>query len=114
MRRSAESSARRSRRSLQGYAVGSDVAVVGFNDVSIAAHLPIPLSTVRSPLKDMGRAAASLVLRRIETHGANGTDTESSTEIRLQPRLIVRKSSDSSVDLRQMQPATDLMSALPR
>lgn len=97
-----------------GYAVGTDVAVVGFNDVSIAAHLPIPLSTVRSPLREMGRAAAGLVLQRLEGRGPTGTDMESPNELRLQPRLIVRKSSDSSVDLRQMHRRTDLSSALPR
>lgn len=45
-----------------GLRVGSDVAVVGFNDVPLAAELPIPLSTVASPLLEIGRAATQLLL----------------------------------------------------
>lgn len=43
-----------------GLTGGRDVAVVGFNDISIAADLPTPLSTVRSLLHEMGRQAAGL------------------------------------------------------
>jgi LacI family transcriptional regulator len=86
----------------QGYDVGSDIAVVGFNDISIAAHLPIPLTTVRSPLMEMGREAARLVLNRFEGGGQGRSGKEGATDVRLQPQLIVRKSSDSSVQLRQM------------
>ncbi len=37
-----------------GVRVGEDVAVVGYNDVPIAREVPIPLSTVRSPLQEKG------------------------------------------------------------
>lgn len=43
-----------------GLTGGRDVAVVGFNDISIAADLPTPLGTVRSLLHEMGRQAAGL------------------------------------------------------
>jgi len=45
-----------------GLHVGSDVAVVGFNDVPLAVELPIPLSTVAVPLLEMGRCAVQLLL----------------------------------------------------
>ena len=44
-----------------GLSVGRDVAVVGFNDTSLAAELPIPLSSVRSPMLDIGRTAVQLL-----------------------------------------------------
>jgi LacI family transcriptional regulator len=44
-----------------GLTVGQDVAVVGFNDTSLAPELPIPLSSVRSPMLDIGRTAVQLI-----------------------------------------------------
>lgn len=41
----------------QGLQVGSDVSVVGFNDVSLARELPVPLATVSSPMHEMGQRA---------------------------------------------------------
>jgi LacI family transcriptional regulator len=79
--------------------VGRDVAVVGFNDISIAADLPTPLTSVRSPLKEMGRQAAGLLLRRLEHEHAGSSPSET----RLYPQLIVRESSDVSVDSRSLR-----------
>lgn len=84
-----------------GIHVGRDVAVVGFNDISIAADLPTPLTSVRSPLKAMGGAAAELLLDRL---GEERIRTRSSpTERRLYPQLIVRESSDVSIDSRYLR-----------
>jgi LacI family transcriptional regulator len=84
-----------------GIRVGHDVAVVGFNDISIAADLPTPLTSVRSPLKQMGREAAGLLLQRLgsELVGSGSSPTER----RLHPQLIVRESSDVSIDSRSLR-----------
>ncbi|MFZ5869160.1 MAG: LacI family DNA-binding transcriptional regulator [Actinomycetota bacterium] len=71
-----------------GLTPGKDVAIVGFNDTPLAEHLPIPLSTVRSPMRQMGRAAVSLLHRRLA-----GEAVES---VRLTPTLVVRASSGPS------------------
>ncbi|MCB5281974.1 MULTISPECIES: substrate-binding domain-containing protein [unclassified Arthrobacter] len=68
-----------------GLTVGTDVAVVGFNDTSLAAELPIPLSSVRSPMLDIGRTAVQLLKGVLD-----GAHVES---IRLEPTLYVRESS---------------------
>jgi LacI family transcriptional regulator len=69
----------------RGLRAGEDIAVVGFNDVSIAGELPVPLTTVRSPLREMGaRAVAALVAR------VNGEPVQ---PVRLAPELVVRASS---------------------
>ncbi|MGZ4663298.1 MAG: substrate-binding domain-containing protein, partial [Arthrobacter sp.] len=68
-----------------GLTVGDDVAVVGFNDTSLAAELPIPLSSVRSPMLDIGRMAVQLLKRVL--------DGEIVKPVRLEPDLCVRESS---------------------
>ncbi len=68
-----------------GLHVGSDVAVVGFNDVPLAAELPVPLSTVASPMLEMGRAAAELLLEVL----AGGTPQSRL----MHPELKIRASS---------------------
>lgn len=85
-----------------GYTAGRDVAVVGFNDISIAADLPTPLTSVRSPLREMGSEAVRLVLQRLQQRGKEPAN-RAPNEIRLQPQLIVRESSDSTVDSRQLR-----------
>jgi LacI family transcriptional regulator len=48
-----------------GLAVPGDVAIVGFDDVSLAAARPIQLTSVRVPRLDVGRAAIHLLLERL-------------------------------------------------
>ena len=50
--------------------VPGDVAVVGFDDVPLAAHTQPELTTVRQPLDRMAQAVAELLLRRIAAPSA--------------------------------------------
>ena len=45
-----------------GRRVPDDIAVVGFDDVPAAAHAEPPLTTIRQPLRQMGAAAARMLL----------------------------------------------------
>lgn len=74
-----------------GLSPGEDVAVVGFNDVPVAADLPVPLTTVRSPMHDMGRRAMHMLTEILAGH-------EVSSE-QLMPTLVVRQSCGSRADL---------------
>ena len=67
-----------------GREIGVDVAVIGYNDIPLAAELPVPLSTVASPMFEMGNRAAQLLIDRI-----GGGTVES---VRLPPVLKVRES----------------------
>jgi LacI family transcriptional regulator len=48
-----------------GRAVPDDVAVVGFDDISIAAHTQPALTTVRQPSREMGETAARMLLSHL-------------------------------------------------
>jgi LacI family transcriptional regulator len=67
---------------------GHDVALVGYNDVPLAAQLPVPMTTVRSPMREMGYGAVEMLLRRMD-----GQDVES---VLLEPELMVRESTRPS------------------
>jgi LacI family transcriptional regulator len=67
----------------RGLVIGDDVAIAGYNDTSLAAYLPVPLTTVRSPMHKMGRAA-DLMIRTID-----GAEAESVT---FEPTLVERAS----------------------
>jgi DNA-binding LacI/PurR family transcriptional regulator len=66
--------------------VPEDVSVVGFDDIQSAAYQNPALTTVRQPLREMGRIAAETLLRRIHRAGAN-----QSAEIVVEPKLILRE-----------------------
>ncbi|WP_237553749.1 substrate-binding domain-containing protein [Streptomyces sp. SID6137] len=68
--------------------------MAGFNDTPLAAELPVPLTSVRSPMAEQGRRAVRLLLRRIA-----GEPVASQT---LTPQLMARASTGTPVgpDLR--------------
>jgi LacI family transcriptional regulator len=69
-----------------GLRVPEDVSVVGFDDIAHASFCLPNLTTVRQPLKKMGRIAAETLLAHIEgSHEVGG-------EIAVEPELMVRQS----------------------
>lgn len=71
-----------------GRQVPSDVSVVGFDDVYSSAFQNPPLTTVRQPLRLMGKLAAETLLRRL----AGGRDAPCPKLLTVEPELIVRHS----------------------
>ncbi|MBQ0854914.1 LacI family DNA-binding transcriptional regulator [Streptomyces sp. NPDC057621] len=69
-----------------GRRVPHDVAVVGFDDSSVAVTCRPPLTTVRQPVEDMAAAMARLLAEHI-----GGVRTEP-TSIIFDPELVVRES----------------------
>jgi DNA-binding LacI/PurR family transcriptional regulator len=65
--------------------IPDDVSVVGFDDIQSAAYQNPGLTTVRQPLREMGRIAAETLLRRIQS-GTSGQRGETMVE----PKLMVR------------------------
>ena len=75
--------------SRQGLRVPDDVAIVGYDDIDFAAAAAVPLSSVRQPREELGRAATQLLLDEI----AEG-DRHRHRQVVFEPELIVRDSSD--------------------
>ncbi|WP_309056808.1 substrate-binding domain-containing protein [Streptomyces sp.] len=72
-----------------GLRVGADLALAGFNDVPVAAELPVPLTSVHSPMKDLGRTALRELLRHLSG--------DAPAPRRLPAHLTVRASSGSPI-----------------
>lgn len=68
-----------------GKRVPDDVSVIGFDDVPFASYLQPPLTTVRAPIEDAGRAAAEQLVRLIQDGGADALTL-------LPTELIIRQS----------------------
>ncbi len=74
-----------------GQRVPEDVAVVGCDDIPLAALITPPLTTSRAPRYELGSQAMELLLRRI-SDSSDEMSHHSSDEIVLETDLIVRDS----------------------
>lgn len=74
-----------------GLSVPGDVSVVGFDDIQSAAYATPSLTTVRQPLREMGKRGAQVLLERI-------ADREKAfpAEVVMEPALVVRESTGAA------------------
>ena len=70
-----------------GIRVPDDISIVGNDDIYYARIYPIPLTTIRAPQHEIGRKAAEILIRSIESQVAPPTE-----KIVLETEFIVRKS----------------------
>jgi LacI family transcriptional regulator len=68
--------------------VPQDVAIVGYDDIEFASAAAVPLSSVRQPREQLGRAATELLLEEVD----DGARHEH-RHVVFQPELVVRESS---------------------
>jgi len=71
--------------SARGLRVPSDISVVGFDDLFLAQYSAPPLTTVRQPMRDMGRLAMETLMQLLAGAG-------SQRNIKVPGELIVRQS----------------------
>jgi LacI family transcriptional regulator len=67
-----------------GLSIPKDVSVVGFDDAPIASRLWPPMTSVRLPLRDMGRLAGEILVSEVQRGRTLAHD--------VQPELIIRAS----------------------
>jgi len=73
-----------------GVKVPDDIAVVGYDDIDVAAMLSPPLTSIRQPKYELGVAAARLLLEEV------ADQAHRHREVRFEPELVVRASSSPS------------------
>jgi LacI family transcriptional regulator len=69
-----------------GYRVPDDISVVGFDDLHVARHAMVPLTTVSSPVDELAEAIEQLVVSRLD--GFEGAPRQ----IEVQGELVERES----------------------
>lgn len=70
----------------RGLRIPQDLSIIGFDDTPLAARMWPPLTTVRWPIRDMGRTAAQLLLAQAHEDARRRPTTP------FEPRLVVRGS----------------------
>jgi DNA-binding LacI/PurR family transcriptional regulator len=81
-----------------GLHVPEDVSVVGFDDIQSAAFQNPALTTVRQPLREMGRAAAEILLKRINRPGSELHDKHT-----VEPQLVIRETTGPAPNGRRVK-----------
>ena len=74
------------------YAIPRDVRLVGIDDIEYASLLPVPLTTLRQPTRQIGDAALSAMLERVKRPAAPVRD------IFLHCSLVIRSSCGGAVN----------------
>jgi len=69
-----------------GLKVPDDVSIVGYDDIEVMSHLPVPLTTVRVPGQVVGRSAAQILVARLEGRELN-------VPLEIEAEIVIRASS---------------------
>jgi len=79
----------------QGLAVPDDMAIVGYDDIEFAAAAAVPLTSVRQPRYELGRAACELLLQEAADRHPSGPvgPVHQHRQVEFTPELVVRASS---------------------
>ncbi|MEG3628787.1 LacI family DNA-binding transcriptional regulator [Streptomyces poriticola] len=76
-----------------GRRIPQDVALVGYDDSAIARHLDPPLTSVRQPIEEMGRAMIDLLLTEIADRRPAASRGPARQHVVLPTELVARTSS---------------------
>lgn len=71
----------------RGARVPDDMAIIGYDDIEFAAAATVPLSSVRQPRADLGRAAMRLLLEE-----SSARPDHHHQQVVFEPQLVVRES----------------------
>lgn len=71
----------------RGLRVPEDVSIIGYDDIDFARVAAVPLTSIRQPRRELGRAAAEMVLAQ-----CGGLGNVPTREVIFQPVLVARES----------------------
>ena len=92
----------------KGLRPGKDIAITGFDDISLASYASPPLTTIHQPLEEIATQLVGMLLQRFEK------TPEMETSWVLQPTLIIRQSCGCDVSMRQLASGVHVLTASPR
>jgi LacI family transcriptional regulator len=72
-----------------GVRIPEDIAMIGYDDIEFSALAPVPLSSIRQPTIQMGRAAMRLLLEE-----CTGSPGHAHSHVVFSPELVVRASTE--------------------
>jgi DNA-binding LacI/PurR family transcriptional regulator len=64
-----------------GHRIPDDVAVVGYDDIPVAAYCHPPLSTIRQPMQQVGKVAVQMLIDLIDNPDAEREKVLLKTEL---------------------------------
>lgn len=70
-----------------GVRIPEEVSVVGYDDIDYAAMAMVPLTTIRQPMRDLGRTAVALAIKEVQE-----TTSHIHQRVMFDPKLIQRAS----------------------
>ena len=79
-----------------GFAVPDDVSIVGFDDISMASHISVPLTTVSQNAYELGKVASRMLIKRLLGNNSPPRHHQAPTQLRVRsstaaPLLACRK-----------------------
>jgi len=77
----------------RGLHIPDDVALVGYNDIEMAALVEPPLTTVAAPMRELGATAMQMLLRLV------AGETIEKQQVTLPTRLVIRRTCGCQLDL---------------
>jgi LacI family transcriptional regulator len=83
----------------QQIVVPDEIAIVGYDDIDFAEAAAVPLSSVRQPRMQLGRAAAELLIEE-----SGGDPRHKHRQVVFEPELVVRRSSAGRRSTRKRAP----------
>lgn len=85
-----------------GIGVPDEVSVIGFDNLDLLEYLAMPLTTVNVPKFEMGRSAAEMLLRQIDSRKPLPQE-----KVTLDAELVIRETTRALKDPGQPSPTTD-------
>ncbi|HTX19023.1 MAG TPA: substrate-binding domain-containing protein [Bacteroidota bacterium] len=73
--------------------VPDDVSIVGIDDIDYARVYPVPLTSIRTPQREIGRKAAEILIRNIESPAPPQPE-----QVSLDTELIIRQSTKALIN----------------